>query len=89
MRVHLAAVLPTHFLLADIRAFAVNVPFMDDRQFVRLLEKGQEWNLKFPRASAWAMNFRRRILYRLPDGQKFVVISSEEAAAQEADRTRH
>ena len=32
-------VLPALALLAYIRAFAVNVPFMDDWQFVPLLEK--------------------------------------------------
>jgi hypothetical protein len=31
-------VLPEAFLLVDISAYAVNVPFMDDWQFVPLLE---------------------------------------------------
>jgi hypothetical protein len=40
-------VLPALFLLADIRAFAVNVPFMDDWQFVPLLEKAKNGTLTF------------------------------------------
>ena len=34
-------VLPALFLLADIRTFAVNIPFMDDWQFVPFLEKAK------------------------------------------------
>ena len=34
-------VLPALLLLADIHAFAVNIPFMDDWQFVPLLEKAK------------------------------------------------
>jgi hypothetical protein len=41
------AVLPALLLLADIRAFAVNVPFMDDWQFVPLLEKARNGTLTF------------------------------------------
>jgi hypothetical protein len=40
-------VLPALVLLADIRAFAVNVPFMDDWQFVPLLEKAKNGTLTF------------------------------------------
>jgi hypothetical protein len=40
-------VLPALFLLADIRKFAVNVPFMDDWQFVPLLEKAKDGTLTF------------------------------------------
>ena len=40
-------VLPALVLLADIHAFAVNVPFMDDWQFVPLLEKAKNGTLTF------------------------------------------
>ena len=40
-------VLPALVLLANIRAFAVNVPFMDDWQFVPLLEKAKNGTLTF------------------------------------------
>ena len=40
-------VLPALVLLADIRAFAVNIPFMDDWQFVPLLEKAKNGTLTF------------------------------------------
>ena len=40
-------ILPALVLLADIRAFAVNVPFMDDWQFVPLLEKAKNGTLTF------------------------------------------
>ena len=43
----LLGVLPALFLFADIRAFAVNVPFMDDWQFVPLLEKAKNGTLTF------------------------------------------
>jgi hypothetical protein len=39
--------LPAYFLLADIRRFAVNVPFMDDWQFIPLVEKARDGTLKF------------------------------------------
>ena len=41
-------VLPGIVLLAYIQAFAVNVPFMDDWQFVPLLEKAKNGALTFP-----------------------------------------
>jgi len=37
----LIGLLPAMALLADIYRFAVNVPFMDDWQFVPLLEKAK------------------------------------------------
>ena len=37
----LIGLLPAMALLADIHRFAVNVPFMDDWQFVPLLEKAK------------------------------------------------
>ena len=40
-------VLPALVLLAYIRAFAVNIPFMDDWQFVPLLEKAKNGTLTF------------------------------------------
>ena len=40
-------VLPALILLIDIRVFAVNVPFMDDWQFVPLLEKAKNGTLTF------------------------------------------
>jgi hypothetical protein len=40
-------VLPAIVLLAYIRAFAVNIPFMDDWQFVPLLEKAKDGTLTF------------------------------------------
>jgi hypothetical protein len=43
----LLGVLPALFLFADIHAFAVNVPFMDDWQFVPLLEKTKNGTLTF------------------------------------------
>jgi hypothetical protein len=39
--------LPAYFLQADIRRFAVNVPFMDDWQFIPLVEKARDGTLKF------------------------------------------
>jgi hypothetical protein len=38
-------ILPALILLADIRRNAVNVPFMDDWQFVPLLEKAKDGTL--------------------------------------------
>ena len=40
-------ILPALVLLADIRVFAVNIPFMDDWQFVPLLEKAKNGTLTF------------------------------------------
>ena len=43
----LIGLLPAIALLADIHRFAVNVPFMDDWQFVPLLEKARNGTLTF------------------------------------------
>ena len=53
-------VLPTLLLLADIRAFAVNIPFMDDWQFVPLLEKAKNGTLTFQ--ELWAPHDEHRLL---------------------------
>jgi hypothetical protein len=53
-------VLPALLLLADIRAFAVNIPFMDDWQFVPLLEKAKNGNLTF--RELWAPHDEHRLL---------------------------
>jgi hypothetical protein len=62
-------VLPALFLLADIRAFAVNVPFMDDWQFVPLLEKAKNGTLTFQ--ELWAPHDEHRLL--LP---RIIIIAS-------------
>src|SRR6476620_9216672 len=43
----LVGLLPAMALLADIHRFAVNVPFMDDWQFVPMLERGMNGTLTF------------------------------------------
>jgi hypothetical protein len=53
-------ILPAAFLLADIYFFAVNVPFMDDWQFVPLLEKAKEGTLSF--YDLWAPHDEHRLL---------------------------
>ena len=53
-------VLPALLLLADIRAFAVNIPFMDDWQFVPLLEKAKNGTLTFQ--ELWAPHDEHRLL---------------------------
>ena len=53
-------VLPALVLLADIRAFAVNIPFMDDWQFVPLLEKAKNGTLTFQ--ELWAPHDEHRLL---------------------------
>src|SRR5262245_8231871 len=53
-------VLPAAFLLVDIHSFAVNVPFMDDWQFVPLLEKAKEGTLNFQ--DLWAPHDEHRLL---------------------------
>ena len=53
-------VLPAIVLLADIRAFAVNIPFMDDWQFVPLLEKAKNGTLTFQ--ELWAPHDEHRLL---------------------------
>jgi len=62
-------VLPALVLLTDIRAFAVNVPFMDDWQFVPLLEKARNGTLTFQ--DLWAPHDEHRLL--LP---RIIVIAS-------------
>ena len=52
-------VLPALLLLADIRAFAVNIPFMDDWQFVPLLEKAKNGTLTFQ--ELWAPHDEHRL----------------------------
>jgi len=56
----LLGVLPAALLLADIHSFAVNVPFMDDWQFVPLLEKAKEGTLSFQ--DLWAPHDEHRLL---------------------------
>ena len=51
--------LPALLLLADIRAFAVNIPFMDDWQFVPLLEKAKNGTLTFQ--ELWAPHDEHRL----------------------------
>lgn len=53
-------VLPALFLLADISAYAVNVPFMDDWQFVPLLERAKNGTLTFQ--ELWAPHDEHRLL---------------------------
>ena len=62
-------ILPAVFLLADIYFFAVNVPFMDDWQFVPLLEKAKEGTLSF--RDLWAPHDEHRLF--LP---RIIVIAS-------------
>ncbi len=62
-------VLPAIFLLADIHAFAVNVPFMDDWQFVPLLEQAKNGTLTFH--ELWAPHDEHRLL--LP---RIIIIAS-------------
>jgi hypothetical protein len=52
--------LPAYFLQADIRRFAVNVPFMDDWQFIPLVEKARDGTLKF--GDLWAPHDEHRLL---------------------------
>ena len=56
----LFGILPALLLLADIRAFAVNIPFMDDWQFVPLLEKAKNGTLTFQ--ELWAPHDEHRLL---------------------------
>jgi hypothetical protein len=56
----LLGVLPAALLLADIHSFAVNVPFMDDWQFVPLLEKAKEGTLSFQ--DLWTPHDEHRLL---------------------------
>ena len=53
-------VLPALLLLADIHAFAVNIPFMDDWQFVPLLERAKNGTLTF--RELWAPHDEHRLL---------------------------
>ena len=52
-------VLPAMALLADIHRFAVNVPFMDDWQFVPLLERARNGTLTFQ--ELWAPHDEHRL----------------------------
>ncbi len=61
--------LPAFFLFGDIRRTAVNVPFMDDWQFIPLLEKAKEGTLTFQ--ELWAPHDEHRLL--LP---RIVIIAS-------------
>ena len=116
-------VLPALFLLADISAYAVNVPRgrsadavilgvenaqgewvaiaagtplsrpnylrksnRMDWEFLAISDpgKGGDWEIELPLRTfgdghsgvlrAWAMDYRRHVLYRLPGDQKFIVI---------------
>ncbi|HEY5743590.1 MAG TPA: hypothetical protein VIS99_13730 [Terrimicrobiaceae bacterium] len=52
--------LPAFFLFSDIRRTAVNVPFMDDWQFIPLLEKTSQGQLTFN--DLWAPHDEHRLL---------------------------
>jgi hypothetical protein len=52
--------LPAFFLFGKIRQNAVNVPFMDDWQFIPLLEKASQGQLTF--ADLWAPHDEHRLL---------------------------
>lgn len=52
--------LPAFFLFGEIRRNAVNVPFMDDWQFVPLLEKASQGELSF--GDLWASHDEHRLL---------------------------
>ena len=65
----LIGLLPAMALLADIHRFAVNVPFMDDWQFVPLLEKAKNGTLTFQ--ELWAPHSEHRLL--LP---RIIIIAS-------------
>ena len=65
----LIGLLPAMALLADIYRFAVNVPFMDDWQFVPLLEKARNGTLTFQ--ELWAPHDEHRLL--LP---RIIIIAS-------------
>ena len=65
----LLGILPAAFLLVDIDSFAVNVPFMDDWQFVPLLEKAKEGTLSFQ--DLWAPHDEHRLF--LP---RIIIIAS-------------
>jgi hypothetical protein len=69
-----------------------------DLEFLAVSEprKRGEWKSELPLNTfqgsgvlrAWAMDFRRRILYRLPDDQKIIVSSSNEPEAEETDQSQ-
>ena len=65
----LVGLLPAMALLADIHRFAVNVPFMDDWQFVPLLERAMNGTLTFK--ELWAPHDEHRLL--LP---RLIIIAS-------------
>jgi hypothetical protein len=52
--------LPAFFLFGEIRRNAVNVPFMDDWQFIPLLEKASQGRLTF--GELWAPHDEHRLL---------------------------
>jgi hypothetical protein len=52
--------LPAFFLFGEIRRNAVNVPFMDDWQFIPLLEKASQGQLTF--GDLWAPHDEHRLL---------------------------
>jgi hypothetical protein len=52
--------LPAFFLFGEIRQNAVNVPFMDDWQFIPLLEKASQGQLTF--GDLWAPHDEHRLL---------------------------
>jgi hypothetical protein len=56
----LIGLLPAMALLADIYLFAVNIPFMDDWQFVPLLERAKNGTLTFQ--ELWAPHDEHRLL---------------------------
>jgi hypothetical protein len=65
----IVGLLPAMALLADIQRFAVNVPFMDDWQFVPLLERAMNGTLTFQ--ELWAPHDEHRLL--LP---RMIIIAS-------------
>jgi hypothetical protein len=65
----LIGLLPAMALLADINRFAVNIAFMDDWQFVPLLEKAKNGTLTFH--ELWAPHDEHRLL--LP---RIIIIAS-------------
>ncbi len=65
----LVGLLPAMALFADIHRFAVNVPFMDDWQFVPLLERAMNGTLTFK--ELWAPHDEHRLL--LP---RMIIIAS-------------
>ncbi len=67
----LVGLLPAMALLADIHRFAVNVPFMDDWQFVPLLERAMNGTLTFK--ELWAPHDEHRLLLPRTDHHRLNV----------------